>query len=95
MPKDLQALISKATRAAGEPKKVDGNVVPKNKAMVKEAAAPFKESSKGPDELVQKHAEETRRAELLEDRDRRVNEGMHLLLSAADSILSASRCRET
>jgi len=84
MPKDLQALINKATKAAG-PKKTES----------KEAnTSVFKETSQGPDELVQKHAEDERLKKLLEDRDQRVKEGMDFLLSAADSVLSASRSRE-
>jgi hypothetical protein len=82
MPKDLQGLISKATKAAGTAK-AEGAAVAEGK---------FKEPAAGPDELVKKHAEEVRVKELLVERDQRVNEGMDLLLSAADSILSAKRC---
>ena len=84
MPKDLQVLINKAMKAAG----------PKKPANKEANTSMFKETSQGPDELVQTHAEDERLKKLLEDRDQRVKEGMDFLLSAADSVLSASRSRE-
>lgn len=98
MPKDLQALIDKAEKALPKGKSIDVEVKtkaiddPKESVVTKKSATQFKEASEGPDEPVQKHAEEAQVTELLEDRDRRVGEGMDLLLSAADSILSAKRC---
>lgn len=96
MPKDLKSLIAKAKAAAGENGKklvVEDETPDDPKEMaVKESS--YVEESEGPDEVVQKHAEAEKLKELLEERDSRTKQGMTLLLSAADSVLSASRCRE-
>jgi len=99
MPKDLQALINKAEKALPKGEGIDVEVKteaiddPKESVVTKKATN-YRDPKDGPDELVRKHAEDERRAKLLVDRDNRVNEGMDILLSAADSILSARRCRE-
>lgn len=99
MPKDLQDLISKANASLPKRDKVNVEVATKTpdnpkESVVTKKSAHFQETSEGPDELVRKHAEEEKLKKLLEDRDQRVKEGMDFLLSAADSILSARRCRE-
>lgn len=89
MPKDLQELITKAKIGYGNGKGVKDAP---EKPVATKVAADFDEDA--PDELVLKYAEDLKQQEVLTAQDRRVKEGMTFLLSAADSIASASRCRE-
>jgi len=85
MAKDLQELINKAKNGAKIVSKVErpaGPVEPKE--MVVTASTDFVEDE--PDEIVRKHAADLREQQLLQERDKQVNDGVCFLLNAADSI---------